>query len=589
MLNQQLTHNKQQAWKRMSQGRYQDALKILAKIKKQSPNDAELMYMYGCCYANMQQWNNAIKAFELCIQIKPDVAQSHFAYAGAMIAIGEQEKAIHCLQNALKYDDNMDEAHCSLANLLVAKGDIEAAKDHLNHVIELNPNKSDAYFILGRIEQEAGAHKIAILYFEKTIKLDSNNINALNGIATSLMNLARKNDAKNYYKKALKIDKGDIGAISGLALVYASSGDYKKSGELINPILDKKIINPSIGLAFAQICRYLNKCSEAIAYIETVLKLPSLPKPMIKSLNISIGQLLDKKGEFDRAFSHFKIGNDVMRNMYEAVSHKKQIDEIMEVFNSDFYMKHSGAYSLDTTPVFIVGMPRSGTSLTEQILAAHSEVFAAGELTYLYELTMGSKLNVNNKKQYPGLIKEASNDQLRKVADEYLSKTAKLSNNAHYVIDKMPHNFYLLGLIQLIFPKSKIIHCTRDPLDTSLSIYFQDFTDGHQYSNDLFNIGTHYNQYQYLMDYWDKVLNIPILHVAYEDLVSDQEMSTRKILEFIGLEWEDDCMNFHKVDREVNTASVHQVRQPMYKDSLNRWRNYEKYLSGLKEGLARDF
>jgi len=590
MINpQEIQTKKQRAWQRMSKGRYQDALKQLSKIIKQSSKDAEAMYMLGCCYANLRQLTKALNAFESSIHIMPDVAQSYFAYAGALIAVGEQDKAASSLEKALALNDEMADAHYALADLMIARGDFEDAKDHINRALELDPKMSDAYLALGRIEQEYGYHKTALPYLEKAVQYNNKNVNALCLLALSLTNLTRKKEAKNYYKKAIKIDKNCVEAISSLASNYAFNGEYEKAEELIKPILKKEVIHPTLAIAFARICQRTGQCTEAIDYIERALQLEGLSKPVIKSLNFTAGGLLDKKGDYDKAFSFYKAGNDVMKKMYDTVSHKKYINDLIAAFSPEFYIKHSGEYNPDVRPVFIVGMPRSGTSLTEQILAAHQNVYAAGELEYLYKLTLNSRSAIKNEKEYPGYIDDLSVQQLKQIGDHYLDKIISLSSDAVRVTDKMPHNFYLLGLIQLVLPGAKIIHCTRNPMDTSLSIYFQDFLEEHRYAKDLFSIGTHYNQYQYLMDYWKSVLTIPILDLPYEDLVSDQEATTRKVLDFCGLDWNPACLDFHKVERTIDTASVHQVRQPLYKKSVARWRNYEKHLDDLKEGLSREF
>ena len=175
------------------------------------------------------------------------------------------------------------------------------------------------------------------------------------------------------------------------------------------------------------------------------------------------------------------------------------------------------------------------------------------------------------------------------MANGYLARLTGLSKQATRITDKMPHNFYLVGLMQLLFPGARIIHCHRNPLDTCLSIYCQDFNEGHDYARDLFALGTHYHQYQRLMDHWRQVISLPIFELAYEELVNDQEEVTRRLLEFCELEWDQRCLEFHKVDRAVQTASNDQVRQPLYKKSVQRWTHYEQYLDDLKAGLERAY
>jgi hypothetical protein len=259
------------------------------------------------------------------------------------------------------------------------------------------------------------------------------------------------------------------------------------------------------------------------------------------------------------------------------------------VFSPALFVNLPVAKTRGKRPIFIVGMPRSGTSLMEQILAAHRNVYAAGELDTLFNITNKIKQEVGSDEAYPFYISKLNQENLDAMAGIYLKQLDDFSTQAECVTDKMPHNFYLVGLIQLLFPEARIIHCERDPVDTCLSIYFQDFSEEHKYAKDLFNIGTHYHQYQRLMNHWRQVLTIPILDVKYEDLVSDIEIVTRRVLKFCDLDWQESCLQFHKVNRTIDTASFDQVRQPLYTKSVQRWKHYEKYLDELKKGLNREY
>jgi len=236
-------------------------------------------------------------------------------------------------------------------------------------------------------------------------------------------------------------------------------------------------------------------------------------------------------------------------------------------------------------PVFIVGMPRSGTSLIEQILASHPQVFGAGELTDIVRLPLSLHTMLGTERKYPQCLSLLTQDRIDTFAQHYLDKLASLSPDASRVIDKMPGNFMHLGFIELLFPDARIIHCMRDPLDTCLSCYFQDFSRSHPYSYDLENLGAFYNEYRKIMQHWRSVLSIPMYEIQYEELVADQEMKSRELVEFCGLEWDERCLNFHETKRYVGTASYDQVRQPMYKKSAGRWKNYENRIDVLKKSL----
>ena len=230
-------------------------------------------------------------------------------------------------------------------------------------------------------------------------------------------------------------------------------------------------------------------------------------------------------------------------------------------------------------------MPRSGTSLVEHILSCHPLVHGAGELEDIGNITNTLMKKTSGLSSYPECVDLVAANTLNEIADSYLDKLQLLGGNAVRIIDKMPHNFQALGLIELLFPQARIIHCTRDPLDNCLSIYFLHFNAKHAYSYDLHNLGIYYMQYQRLMEHWINNLQMPILEVKYEEIVEDFERKSRDLIDFIGLAWDDACLHFHTSDRVVATPSYDQVRRSIYRSSIHRWKHYESHLDALKKSL----
>jgi len=300
-----------------------------------------------------------------------------------------------------------------------------------------------------------------------------------------------------------------------------------------------------------------------------------------RQLYFELGRLHDKLGSFDEAFESFSKGNLLAGFNFDSEKHTKKIDCRIAAFLPEVMGKLTRAFNRSERPVFIVGMPRSGTTLVEQIVAGHSEVFGAGELRFLPDLVHSLPSTV-----YPVDIETITREVLDGLAKQYLDRLDELDQIATRVTDKMPRNFLDLGLIALLFPGARIIHCIRDPLDTCLSIFFQDFTSTHDYSSDLASIGYYYKEYQRLMLHWQTVIDIPIFEVRYEELVDQQEQISREMIEFCGLSWDAHCLEFHQQKRTVATASYDQVRRPIYRSSLARWKNYETYLEPLKEALG---
>jgi tetratricopeptide (TPR) repeat protein len=590
MINQQdLQAKKQKAWRKMEKGSHSEAMTILRKVIKSTPDDAEALYLTGCCHANLRQWNESIKSLESSIKIQSNVPQTHFALAGARIALGQIDEGIKSINTTLQLNENFPDAYVELANIEIRQEKFDDARMHLERALKIDPKMSDAHLGLGQLEKECGKHQKSISHLEQALKYNSKSVNALCAMANSLANLTQKSEAQIYYRKALKVEPNNVEALSSLAMIYNFNAKYDKAIKLIAPLLRRKVYQSSLAIAYAQACKHCDQCEDALDYINKTLKSSGLSQTEIKGLNFAAGKVLDNMGQYDAAFEHYKAGNNAVTHIYDSVAHTQYVNDVIKVFNPALFMQVPVAQNKDKRPIFIVGMPRSGTSLTEQILAAHPNVCAAGELETLFKISCQMKQDLGGENAFPFYVEKLSQDNVNEMAGTYLDHLTEFSNNAEHVTDKMPHNFYLVGLIQLLFPGAKIIHCQRDPIDTCLSIYFQDFSEAHKYAKDLFNIGTHYYQYQRLMDHWKQVLSIPILDLNYEDLVSNQESETRRILEFCELEWDDSCLQFHNVKRTIDTASFDQVRQPLYTKSVNRWKRYEAHLDELQKGLKRAF
>jgi len=589
MDQQSLQIKKQKAWRKMEKGSHSEAMPILQKVLKSQPNDAEALYLLGCCQASRHLWNEAIKSLEASINTHANVAQSHYALAGARIALGQLDEAELCINKALKLNPNLPDAHVVLGSIKIKQNNVIEAKEHFEKALTIDNKSSEAYFNLGVLEQDDGFINKAVSKFELALKYNPKSVHALCALANALSNLTRKDEAKVLYRKALKIDKNCYEAQSSIAMLHNFNGDYDKAIKLIDPLLKKKVRHSTLGIAFAQSCKRSGRCEEAIEYIDDVLKKPGLTPSEIKGVNFAAGKVLDGMNRYDEAFAHYKAGNDAIAHLYDSLGNVQNITDIIETFSPALFINTPVAKARGKHPIFIIGMPRSGTSLTEQIMAAHSNVYAAGELTTLFDISCKMKQELGGEDAYPFYVKNLNQSNLDEMANAYLNKLESFSVQAEYVTDKMPHNFYLVGLIQILFPNARIIHCKRDPMDTCLSIYFQDFSEVHKYAKDLFNTGTHYFQYQRLMEHWKQVLSIPILDVDYENLIGNQEAETRRILEFCELDWEETCLQFHKVKRTIDTASFDQVRQPLYTKSVQRWKNYEAHLDELKKGLQREF
>ena len=299
------------------------------------------------------------------------------------------------------------------------------------------------------------------------------------------------------------------------------------------------------------------------------------------------GRLYDKCGNYERAFECYREGNDLKRAHYEPATVERDVTARLEVFRDGISQFPSSANESEL-PVFIIGMPRSGTSLVEQMLASHPEIHGAGELLEIGRVTKTFPDLSGQGRRWPRILEAADAATMTQIADRHLEMLRGLNPDAARITDKMPYNFYEVPLIRLLFPRARIIHCVRNAVDTCLSCYFQNFPASNGWPFDLKLIGFFYNQYRRIMRHWQETLGLPIMDVNYEELARDPEPSVRGMLEYCGMAWNEQCLRFHESDRVVNTASYRQVRRPVYTGSIERWRNYEQFLTPLLEELEAD-
>lgn len=303
-------------------------------------------------------------------------------------------------------------------------------------------------------------------------------------------------------------------------------------------------------------------------------------------LHFAAGKLFDDIGEYDTAYQHYEIGNSARNAKFDREGHRRLVDQIIAQTPRERIEQLAQEGFDDPAPVFIVGMPRTGSTLVEQILSSHSQVFGAGELPDISRIAYTIPQYVGGT-NYPSYMSTIESRITRGFGEAYMKRLRSLHATAPRVVDKLPLNFLYLGLIAAMLPKARIIHTQRDPLDTCLSCYFQKFRSGQEYSYNVNDLAAYYHEYQRLMSHWREVLPLPMLEIEYEKLVDDQESHTRKLIDFLGLDWEDACLQFHKSERPVTTASNWQVRRPLDRSRKQRWRRYENQIGPLRDALRK--
>lgn len=417
-------------------------------------------------------------------------------------------------------------------------------------ILKDNPDQPDAVHLLGLIRMEQDRDEEAVELMEKALVLFPNAPHFHHNIAGVYRRMGRLDQAEQQFREAIEL-KPDYGeAYQGLAEMKRFESD--------DPLF--------------------SKISEQLAN-------PALPDEMRSYFHFSAGLLFDGIGQYKEAFEHFTKGNQLTGRNFDTAGFRSLAKDIVYASSPSEAKRHQ-SIGLDTqVPVFIIGMPRSGTTLIEQILASHSSVFGAGELNDIKMIAGQAHSLSSIKAAYPEYLSGLNSAALLRMASEYLKRVQNMAGDDRItrIIDKHPLNFQFVSMIFSMFPHARIIHTIRDPLDTCLSCFFQNFTKGQDYSFDLSTLGHFYNDYQRLMEHWESVYPGRICHVKYETVLAQQESETRRMLDFLGLDFEASCIDFHKTQRKVSTASFMQVRQPIYKTSQNRWMNYRNELRELAE------
>ncbi|MCP3916525.1 MAG: tetratricopeptide repeat protein [bacterium] len=432
-----------------------------------------------------------------------------------------------------------------------------------------------------------GRTEEAIEQFKKVLHYEPEQTAALVNLAAVLQRLERVEDAITCLRRAVRIDPLLGEAHNNLGTCLQSRGETEEAGQHFRAAVDAR---PDLGPAWVNlgtVKRYTETDDPDIAVMEKQLAQLPFNDPRVTPFQFALAKAFEDCGEFERSFEHLQKANRLHRSRvrYDVEAADELMRRIARVHDAEFLAAGPHESSTDAEPIFVVGFPRSGSTLVEQILASHSRVGAVGEVpdfdnvarTYCEAADLGD---------FPEKNRELPPAQLAELGARYAALVAARAPDAERVVDKSLNNFLHIGLIHRVLPGAKIVHCRRDPVDTGVACYRQYFSSPIDYAYDLSEIGARYRSYGELMRHWHAALPGRVLDVHYEELVANQETETRRLLDFCGLEWEDACMRFHETQRIVGSASVSQVRQPIYSTSVARWKRYEKHLDPLFEALG---
>ena len=466
--------------------------------------------------------------------------------------------------------------------ILTEKGELNEAIINFKKGIEINPNYSVIYNNLGTAFKSKGELILAEKQYLKSIKLNYQVSESHNNLGNLYLDMNKYKESIKCYKEAIKINKKFFPAYYNLGNIYINLGNFNLARKYLEKSINMNKFLFTAHRNLSQIIKYShnNKHYKLLKNIYNDSKIPDRKKVEIA---FALGKASDDIQNYNDAFNYYKIGNDLRRNdlKFSIENEKDEFKKIKKVFSNKFINDNKNLLNKNTAPIFIIGMPRSGTTLIEQIISNHPNVYGGDELNYLPNIIVKHFKDIE-------LISKSSNAEILKVGKEYINKINNLSNNSRRVTDKLPINFKWIGLIKIILPYSKIIHCTRSPEDVCLSIYKNYFVNPKlNFAYNLSELTEFYNLYHDLMIYWKNLLPDFIYDVTYEKIISKPENEIKRLLKFCNLSWNNNCVKFYKNKRPIKTASYAQARKKLYKTSVNSWKNYNKYLENFFKKLPK--
>ena len=567
-------------------GRPADALPFLERATRLDPSLERAWFTLGKALALLGRGKEADIAFEKCFERSPE--RRLMALAAEHQKEGRVEEAERLYRRVLRDNPRNVDALRLLALLAVNADRPDDAELLLQQAIGIAPDFLLAILDLGRLYKEQDRYGEALECFDRAIAIEPSQAQTHFLRAGTLARASFTKEAIASYRQCLALRPGHAGALLGLGHVLNAAGDYDGAVAAYGACLSEA---PESGETYWSLANLKTYRFDDAAVAEMRMRADASGDNRQSEVNFvfALGKAFEDRGDFEGAWEYYRRGNQTRRAEvnYDPVQTEVMNDRIVEVYSPEFLDSLHGAGHADPAPIFILGLPRSGSTLLEQVLASHAEVEGTAELPYIGRLATSLNRNRASGVNYPEAVRELAPANLATLGADYLA-LARMHrrSSAPRFIDKMPNNFPNAGLIALILPKAKIIDARRHPLDACLSCYRQLFAKGQNFTYDLTEIGEYYLQYQRMMDHWERVLPGRVLTVQYEEVVADFEAQVRRLLAFCGLPWNDACLRFWESDRTVRTPSAEQVRQPIYDRSVGHFRHYEHHLGELIEVIA---
>lgn len=572
------------------QGHNREAYRLLSTARRHNPRmSAAGWRKCGLILAALKRPAEALASYDRAIGLDPDNADVRCKRADVLSDRGRLEEALAGYNDAIALDRNHFAAHNNRGSVLrELRRYAEALASH-DRAIALDPDHANAHYNRANVLCDLDRLEEAVASYDRAIALDPAHFGAYNNRGNALRDLKRFDAAMASFDQAVSLKPE-------LASGYNNIGNML--GELGRLEEARQVFESAIARAPSTVSHYyhlssLKRFAAGDAHIAAMERLASgmagLSEEERIRLHFSLGKAYADLGEHQRSFSHLSEGNALNRHriVYKEAETLRSMDRVRAVFTDAMFRARAGVGDPSPVPVFIVGMPPSGSTLVEQILASHPAVFGAGELRDFGRCVAALRDPGGASVRFPEGVPSLQPEQLCRLGADYLERIRTARPGAQRITDKMPGNFNLVGLIHLALPNARIIHTRRDPIDTCYSCFARLFVAGHQYAYDLGELGRYYRAYATLMAHWRRLLPAGVmLEVQYEDVVADVETQARRIIAHCGIGWDDACVAFHQSGRAVRTFSSTQVRRPIYRDSIGRWRAHAAQLAPLLDELG---
>ncbi len=576
------------AWHK--QNNYQQAEAAYREVLRRIPDHADATHFLGLLAHQTGHDESALQLLERAVALGPASALYRHNLAGVLREIGSHSEAERRYHEALKLKPEYTDAIIGLAMVQLARGNHEQAHALYVQALTMDADNFEAHLGCGNTLLELARRQQALDHYLEARRLASGKAEQLQQVGSAMRDAGAMREARRCFEEALSLQPDFVEAHNSLGILLGDLGDFAAAERHYREALRLRPAYASGWHNFTSIVQLKPGDSLCSALQELEKHAVDLPATEASMVEFTLGKIRDDLGDYSRAFEHYLRANRLKRSTieYDELRQKKFFQGFMSYFSTKLVSRFEHAGTDHDMPVFIVGMSRSGTTLVEQILASHPMVHGAGELQLLPRCLRVELGDACSDEVLPARLARLDAAGIRRIGEHYCRELTELAPGMVRITDKLPGNMALVGLIHITFPNARIIHCVRDPLDTCVSCFSKLFTTGHAFSYGLSELGRFYLLYSELMRYWQDLLPPGrLLEVRYEQVVSATESEARRLVEFCGLPWDDACLHFHQQQRTVKTASLTQVRQPIYTGSVGRWQRYAQYLKPLRQALGQ--